>query len=97
MNRRYEALHTIMLLCRITAGVVLVATISMAALIEAFAADRLIGAGLSVIAIICGTVLTLLLFALAEGIKVIVDIERNTRRNEDDPPEPQRVVSDAAN
>jgi hypothetical protein len=80
MNRRYEALHTIMLLCRIAAGVVLVATITMASLIEAFATDRLIGAGLSIIAIISGTVMTLLLFALAEGIKVVMDIERNTRR-----------------
>lgn len=94
MNRRYEALHTIMLLCRIAAGVVLVATITMAALIEAFATDHLIGAGLSVIAIIGGTVMTLLLFALGEGIKIIIDIERNTRRPET-PPD-QRASSDTA-
>jgi hypothetical protein len=79
MHHRYQALRTISFLSKTTAGLTLVVTLALGALLEMFATDHVVGAALSVAVILLGTVGTLLLFALAEGIKVVLDIESNTR------------------
>lgn len=76
---QHDALSTVTRLLRILAGAVLIATVVLAALVEALGTDKLIDAALSVITIAVGTVLTLVLCSLAEGIVLVLDIERNTR------------------
>jgi hypothetical protein len=75
----YQALRTITVLCKATAAAALIVALTMAGLIQAFAVDHVVGAALGVVTIIAGTVGTLMLCAIAEGIRVIIDIERNTR------------------